>query len=121
MNSTKQTARVRDLTVKTGVKAGDPPPGTGRTGGDWIVNHNETQAKADLRSAVRTRGLSVKTGVKAGPEQCPQCRGDLINNTNHNETEAAERTRGLSVKTSIKAGPSAACPNCKIKRSEFPS
>ena len=69
VNSKTQGARTRGLAVKSGVKAGGHPWGSWRTGGDWMVNHNETQMKA------RTRGLNVKTGIKAGPEDppCPDC------------------------------------------------
>ena len=38
---------VRGLKVKTSVKAGPGGAGNGccsRSGGDWIINHNETQA-----------------------------------------------------------------------------
>ena len=76
------------MTLKTNIKAGALR---------W--NHNET-------SMERTRGLKIKTSVKAGSDSCPQCRGDLINNTlhNHNETQV-QRTRGFHVKSGVKAGP----------------
>ena len=68
-----QLQRTRGFKVKSGVKAG--PAYATAYARAYATNHNETQAQS--------RGFKVKSGVKAGPEQCPQCRGDLINNTTY--------------------------------------
>ena len=93
------------MILKTNIKAGNRT-GVADNGGRTTWNHNET-------SIQRTRSLKVKSGVKAGPIEVRE-----IPIRNHNETQA--QSRGFIVKTGIKAGPSALCPNCKIKRSEFP-
>ena len=84
-----QTERTRGLKIKTGVKAGDYDGCCGRTGGNWIVNHNETQV------AERTRGFTVKTSIKAGPRglktaPCDWCCPPEICGINHNETQVRD-------------------------------
>jgi hypothetical protein len=75
--TTTSNRRSTGMKIKSNVKAGGGPPGTGS------INHNQTAA----------RGLKVKTNVKAGGV-LPGTTG-----TNHNQTAA-----GMKVKSNVKAG-----------------
>lgn len=81
-------ARMRGLSVQSGVTAGPQEINLDDSIGGRLNNHNQTQASS------RSCGLRVQSGVKAGPDPDPEgpgTRDEWI--MNHNQTQARGHAR----------------------------
>src|SRR5215212_1539764 len=100
LNAIEDEAQLTDLGltdeemdgIKGGGLVGAEDGGGGRTGGDWIINHNETTAK-DNAAEIELADLGLTDeeldGIKGGPRPGSEdggggMGGDWI--INHNET-----------------------------------